>query len=392
MLPMQTAPHQRSRLSRIWRATLFLLVLALLVVHAVGAWMTSSWIRQDALEPVAVQSRADGAVMSLIDDEITLRSLVGADDDVAAPGVLGFATASDYLRLGDVVMVSETDVTRLYEIVEGGEPAVGESGLIDVNGSPVDAVARALDMIDTTYDGPLGVMGARFIEGTSTWFIHVHDRGHLADQALRMMQLLSVDGPSQLSIAYRNDPGQPPDQSGLVNYGVTERDDLAAAIGHARELGATTVFLVGYGSGAGVVMAELYRDPDIAGVILDGPALDIEDDVLRRAAESDGLVGMMPATAIRLGSVVASMRFGVSWDTANYLSRADQLSKPVLVIHGTADDRFSIEHSRALAAERPDLVELVEIPDAGPDRAWNLDPATYTDAVISFTDRVRASG
>lgn len=392
MLTMHTVPEQRSRFGRIWRVTLFLAFVALVVIHAVGAWIVSSWIRQDVLDPVQGGLRADGAVMSVAGDEITLRPLAGADDDIAAPGVLGFQTASDYLRLGDVVMISENDVTRLYEIVEGGEPALGESGGIDVDGAPRSAIEESLGVVDTTFEGPLGPMDARYVEGSSTWFIHVHGRGSGPDQALRMMQILAVDGPSQLSIAYRNDEGQPADPSGLVSYGVTERADLAAAIGHARELGAGTIFLVGYGSGGAVVMAELYRNLDIGGVILDGPALDLEADVVRRARQAEGLVGSMPPTVVSLGSVVASMRYGVSWDAIDYLGRGDQVAKPVLILHGTADSTHSIEQSRALAAARPDVVELVEIPDAAQDRAWNLDPAAYGDAVIAFVDRVRAAG
>ena len=58
------------------------------------------------------------------------------------------------------------------------------------------------------------------------------------------------------------------------------------------------------------------------------------------------------------------------------------------VIHGTDDLTVSIDTSRRLADDRPDLVELVEVPGAEHVQSWNIDRATYERSVVEFLELV----
>jgi uncharacterized protein len=380
----------RSRLAGLVRGLVLVVVIAGIVVHSVAAWMFSSWVHQEFLEHVVAGDDADGAVLSIAGDRVTIRAFPEGDDDLAEPGVVGFAAGSDYLRLGEVVEVSGDDVTRTFVVTRGSEPALGASGSIDRTGDDPARLRQELGVIESSYEGPLGAMDAWLIEGSSTWVIHVHDHLSGPDQSLRMMSLLDGEGFSQFAVTYRNQPDQPSDAAGLMTFGVGERDDLAAAIAHARDAGAATVFVVGYGSGGTVALAELYRDPGLAGVILDGPVLDLKSAVFHAASSAEGLIGSMPWTVREMGAVVASLRYGITWETTDYLQRAGQNTVPILVLHGDEDADHPISDSRALAESHPDLVKLVEIAGAGADRAWNLDPDTYRSAVLDFLDRARA--
>jgi uncharacterized protein len=381
-----------SRVRTVFRSLLFVIVVALLAAHAVGGWLFSSWVGESALVPPTPDRVADGAVLDLSGDRVTIRPFDNADDALDAPGVVGFDFGQGFLRLGEVISISSGDVTRTFELVEGSEPPLGASGFIDPNPADVDTMKSGLGIVEAGYDSPLGRMDAWIADGSDTWMIHVHDRNHGLEQALRTVRALAPEGFTHMAINYRGDPGQPSDSSGLGTYGLTERDDLAAAIEFALDRGATRIFLAGYGSGGAVVLAEAYRSSDVAGIVLDGPIVDARSAIEHRAGSEEGLVGRLPATVRAVGMFVASLRFSISWETTDYLSRAELLDEPTLVLHGSEDLDHPVDDSRRLAAERPGVVTLVEIPGAGSDRTWNLDPGTYETALLAFLDHVRAGG
>jgi len=375
-----------SLMGRAVRTLLLLVVIAVLAWHIAEGWSIATWIGEDYLTATAPSPVADAAIIGIEADRVTLRQLATADLDVATPGVFGFATEDFYLRLGEVVSYGQTDVTRTYETVEGAQPVIGEFGHLDLMARPWSAL-ESVGLYEATYTGPLGEMDQLAIDGSGTWVIHVHD--HLAgpDQAVPLMAALAATGVSQRSITYRNDPGQPSDAGGRFTFGVEERDDLEAAVASARASGAERVFLVGYGTGGAVVMAQVYRDLDITGAILDSPAIDAENAVdVAVSTGRTGLLGITAGTATKLGSVLAAVRYDVDWQTANYLSRAGQLGVPVLVIHAVDDVDHPVADSRALALEKPERVRLIEIEDAGTGLAWNTDPALYESSVLEFVD------
>jgi uncharacterized protein len=380
----------RSRVRGLVRGLMLVMVILGIGLHSVAAWMFASWVHDEFLLPALPGNTADGAVMSISGDRVTIRTFPNADDDLAAPGVVGFAAGLDYLRLGEVVEVSGSDVTRTFESARGSVPGLGVSGSIDPTGDDPVRLREELGVVESSYEGPLGTMDAWLIEGSSTWVIHVHDRASGLDQSLRMMSILRGEGFSQLAVTYRNDPRQPSDDPGLRTFGIGERDDLAAAIAHARQAGATTVFLVGYGSGGALALAELYRDTSVAGVILDGPILDAKATVSHAASSAGGLIGLVPATVHEMGAVLVSLRYGITWEAADYLRRAHQITVPVLVLHGSEDADHPIADSRTLAESYPDVVKLVEIEGAGADRTWNVDPDVYGSAVLDFFDHARS--
>jgi hypothetical protein len=364
-------------------------VVAVLVWHVVEGWSIATWIGDEYLAATPGPSVDDAAVIGLDMDKITLRRVEGADMDIATPGVLGFAGDGFYLRLGEIVGFGSEDVTRTFETAEGSIPAIGAFGDIDpIAHAP--ATLQAAGLHETTYAGPLGTMGAIAIPGGSTWVIHVHDRLGTVRQPVPMMLALADTGATQISITYRNDPGQPSDEDGRFSFGINERQDLAAAVEFARDQGAEHVILAGYGTGGSVVMAQIYRDFEITGAILDSPTLDAAETVDEAVAGSrDGVLGFTTPSAAWVGKVFAALRFGVDWETSDYLSRSSQLAVPVLVIHGVDDEQHPISASRQLAADVPDMVRLVEIPDAPAGLAWNVDPGTYEAAILEFVDGFR---
>ena len=87
---------------------------------------------------------------------------------------------------------------------------------------------------------------------------------------------------------------------------------------------------------------------------------------------------------VPLAKTITSLRFDVDWAAQNYLSRATELSTPILLFHGDADLQVPVETSDALAKARPDLVEYHRLPDVHHVRPWNTDPAAYEAIVKEF--------
>ncbi len=244
-----------------------------------------------------------------------------------------------------------------------------------------------LEVTEVQYDSPIGPMDAWVTEGTrSEWVIHVHGRSAGRAEALRSMVFLDEAGYHQMAITYRNDPGQPADSSGQYRYGVTERDDLAAAVDYARAQGATDIMLYGYSTGAAISMAYAIRQPieTVAAMVFDSPNLDLEETVDFGASQEE-LVGLpLPFTLTSTAKFFAALRTDINWRSFDYVDRSAALSMPVLVFHGTEDMTVPLETSRQLADARSDVVRFEVVEGAGHVESYNVDPASYRLQVLDF--------
>ena len=237
------------------------------------------------------------------------------------------------------------------------------------------------------YDSPIGPMDAWVTDGSrSEWVIHVHGRSAGREEALRSMAFLDEAGYHQMAITYRNDPGQPADSSGQYRYGVTEREDVAAAVEYAIAQGATDIVLYGYSSGAAISMAYAIRQPigTVAAMVFDAPNLDLEETV-DFGASQERLAGVpLPFTLTSAAKFFAALRIDINWRGFDYLERSEALSMPVLVVHGSEDMTVPVETSRRLAESRSDVVRLVVVEGAGHVESYNVDPASYRLQVLDF--------
>lgn len=246
-----------------------------------------------------------------------------------------------------------------------------------------------LAVTDVGFESPLGPMNAWVTEGTrSEWIIHVHGMGASRAEALRAMRFLDDAGYHQMAITYRNDFGEPADPSGQYRYGVTEREDLAAAVEYAKNEGASDVILYGYSTGAAISMAYAIRQPigTISAMIFDSPNLDLEEAVdYGGSQEKLPVLGMtLPPTLTPIAKFFTSLRSDVNWRSFDYIDRSSALSSPVLIFHGTDDLTIPIDSSRRFAELRSDLVRFEIVEGAGHVESYNVDPASYEQAVLDF--------
>ena len=118
--------------------------------------------------------------------------------------------------------------------------------------------------------------------------------------------------------------------------------------------------------GGGIVASFLYQSPladQVVGTVLDSPMLDFEATV-ELAADRRNLPGFLTAVAKR----ITGFRFDVDWGELDYLKGSEDISAPVLLFHGDADEKVPISVSTTLAERLPNLVTYLRFSGAPPHR------------------------
>ena len=290
--------------------------------------------------------------------------------------------------IGDIVENGNGFLVRRLTMADG-EPPRSAPAFVSGDIYPNDPLlAYGIEYESVEYEAPLGKQDAWRFEGDDdTWAIFVHGLRGVPADGLSSLPVLHDLGLPALFITYRNDKGQPRDPSGIHQYGLTEWQDLHAAVEYAlSQPGARDVVLIGHSMGGGIVVKFLYESPlagSVTGVVMDSPAMDFEAPVDLGARERN-LPGFVAATV----KWIATLRFGVDWDAMDYLEDADRLDVPILLIHGEDDSRVPIETSDRLAELRPDLVTYSVYPDATHADAWNVDSGRYERELREFLLRV----
>jgi hypothetical protein len=371
-------------------------LLVVLVLFAAAGWFYSGEIRKgalDAVPPTDPEYRI--GVLAVGDHTVTLARDAGSPRDLSAGGTWGIQWRRGYGQVGAIHRLEPDRVVRAFTQLSGASLQVGDLVGLDGFAFPSDPrAAFGVHCDEVTYASDLGPTPAWFVKGTRpTWVLFVHGYNAPRREALRLLAPAVAQGFPALVIAYRNDPGAPRSADGLRRWGQAEWRDVEGATAYALAHGANEVVLVGYSMGGGVVTSFLYESKlagRVRGVILDAPGLDL-DAAIDHGARSRTLPLLgtpVPAALTTVAEGIAGIRYHLDWDRLDYVDRADRLSVPVLLFHGTADPRVPITTSQALAAARPDLVRFVPVAGAGHVKSWNVDRARYEREARAFLDRV----
>lgn len=261
---------------------------------------------------------------------------------------------------------------------------------------PIEMPASAgeLGIEEVTYESELGEFDAWHIPASGdTWIIYLHGKGATPAEAEPLFEPIKEAGYPQLAATYRNDDGQPQDPSGYYQYGVTEWNEVAGAVGYAMDNGADGVVLFGFSTGGAHVVNYAYRNAltAVRGIVVDSGNLDMGNTVDAEAANRDLPVIPLkvPPTLAWVAKFITSLRIGVNWQTINYIDRVDEaLRAPVLLIHGDADETVPVSQSRRFAEAAPDLARLVVFEGAGHVDSVEIDRDRYLAEVLAFLDRV----
>lgn len=371
-----TAPRPRARRRR--RA--LLAGVALLVLLGLAAGAAASWhFSSEVLVSDQAAWRADATVEGLAPGRVTLSRSAAT----LRPGVYGLEWRTGRARIEGVLATGAHTVTRRLRALRGHlAPGTGVVVNSDMYlGNPTQALG--LPFADVRVPGELGAMPAWLIPGRAhTWAIVVHGLGGNREGDLYVAPTLHRAGLPALLITYREDVGAPPSPDGLHHMGLAEWRDLQAAARFALAHGARRLVLVGASMGGAIIAELMERSPlarDVAGLVLDAPALDWKA-ILALGARELGL----PSVAALPVEWAIDLRIHPDWNSLDALRHPGAFHLPILLFHGTEDELVPISSSDAFARELRGWVTYYRVPYAGHVESWNVNPPLYERRLAAF--------
>ncbi|RIX28067.1 alpha/beta hydrolase [Amnibacterium setariae] len=358
-------------------------------VLAAGALVTGALTARTARRMASPRKQRATAVLGVDLAGGTIRFAPTRDALLPGRYSFWFAEGRGHARVGAVLGVDDDGVLRELLGVDAGDLTEAREGRF--NGwmwlSPESfGVPYRSERVQTTQ----GAVPAWVVPGGdgSRWAVLVHGRSSVRQEALRAVPALLAAGRTVLVPAYRGDGEAPVGDS--ARYAVTDAEwvDVESAILHALEAGANEVLLVGWSSGASIVLATAQRSrvrEVITGVVLDSPVLDGARALLARGEGvpepvARGALSLLTGPMGRLlGADGLDVRPGEAADPAD-------LAVPVLVLQSEDDGVAPPEVAHRFAAARPDLVRLVPFVGARHTRLWNLDPDRWEGALAAWLD------
>jgi pimeloyl-ACP methyl ester carboxylesterase len=370
-------------------------VLAVAGFHLVAGWLLANGLYESGLEVGPKPLDLGVRVRAVTKDTIVLES-PSPRQDIGHPGHIGLRWPDGYGHVGEVLAAGDGQITRQYESVEGTTPPVCVGPVEQCPPLEMDSFFYPsgpgdvnLGFEQIRYESPLGPMEAWLIpaESGTRWAIHCHGWTVERRELVRMLPAFYSQHVTSMVIDYRNDPGAPSDPSGRYRFGLTEWEDLEAAVRYAHDHGAQDVILTGCSTGAAIVMSFLERSElaeGVVGLVFDSPNV-ILVEAVRHATREHRATPLM----VEFGLWLADLRWKIDWEATNYVQRSEETIRvPTLVLHGTSDQRVPISVSRQLEARVPALVELVETPAAGHVMSWNANPERYETYLSRFLERL----
>ncbi len=181
--------------------------------------------------------------------------------------------------------------------------------------------------------------------------------GHDQRSGLSLVPALHEAGYNVLLFSYRGH-GESDGVRGRFTYGDGESRDVDAAVQFlSKRKGIRQIAVIGHSAGAASAILSAARNPLIGAVVALAPFNSL-DEVWQTSRPS-----MVPAFVLEWTLWVAEHSRGFSRDNVRPLEVVSEIApRPLLVIHGTQDDRITQEQVQQLvaAASEPKTLWLVE--------------------------------
>lgn len=319
--------------------------------------------------------------------------VLSSTPDSRLPGEYSFWFSGDsgHARVGEIMAQSPTTVTRSIEKPDFGELERAHHGRF--NGwfylSPADLGAPFDEVQIAT---PLGDAPAWLVPAeqpaSTRWMIGVHGRGVRRQEALRGIIPFRAAGFTSLIVSYRNDGDAP--RSDDYRYALGDREwlDVEAAMRYALAHGAEELVLMGWSMGGATVLQALTRSvfgDRVIGVVLESPVVDwfatLDFQVALRRLPTVIRLGVLTLFKNRWGGLFTGLAEPLDLERLDFVTRAQELSVPVVILHSDDDGFVPSTASRALAKARPDIVSYEEFEVARHTKLWNYDREKWEGAI-----------
>jgi len=327
------------------------------------------------------------------------RIRLSATGDSVLPGEysLWFSGDTGHARVGEIITTDRFGVTRELLSVDFGDLLRARRGRFS-GWFWLSPRGLGLPYENVTVPTPLGPAPAWHLPPAAEsdrWVIQVHGRAVRKAETLRAVAPFRDSGYHALLVSYRND-GEAP-RSADYRYALGDREwvDVDAAMAYAIARGAREIVLMGWSMGGATVLQALTRSPRAAlvtGVVLDSPVVDwiatLEFQAKLRRLPSPVRWGVYTLIRSRWGRVVTGLAEPLDFERMDFVTRAAELDRPILLLHSIDDGFVPSTASSALAAARPDLVTFEEFTVARHTKLWNYDRTRWEDAIRNWVDQL----
>jgi pimeloyl-ACP methyl ester carboxylesterase len=311
-----------------------------------------------------------------------------------------FTRESGHARIGEIVASTPATVTRRLLGVDSGDITTARRGRLTgwFYLTPADL---GVPFDDVAIPTPLGDAPAWLVPAADStgdlWAIHVHGRAVRRPETLRAVPIFREAGYNSLVVSYRNDNEAP--RSDDFRYALGDREwlDIDAAMRLAVDRGATQIVLVGWSMGGSMALQALTRSAvgdRVTGVMLESPvvdwiaALDFQVRLRRLPVMVRSFVILLYKS--RWGRVFTGLAEPLDIDRLDFVTRAKELDRPVLILHSDDDGFVPSTASRALAIARPDIVSYEAFEVARHTKLWNYDRDRWEGAIRAWLAKLPA--
>jgi alpha-beta hydrolase superfamily lysophospholipase len=364
-------------------------VLAVAGAAAVSAGAISVTVARRVLIPPS--RREEDVAIRRVDLDAGLIVLAATADSLL-PGEYSFwfSREDGHARIGDIVAADAHTVTRRILGVDFGDLARARRGRVTgwfyLSPRDLGLPFRNLQIATPLGNAPAWIIPAA---GSPTrWAIHVHGRAVRRSETLRAIPSFHDAGYTSLVVSYRND-GEAP-RSPDYRYALGDREwlDVEAAMRYALAHGAEEIVLVGWSMGGATVLQALTRSAyreSVTGVVLESPVVDwiaaLDFQVRLRRLPVLIRAGVVLLFRHPWGGFFTGLAEPLDIDRMDFVTRAKELDRPILILHSEDDGFVPSTASRALAVARPDIVTYEAFEVARHTRLWNYDRERWEGAI-----------
>ncbi len=171
-----------------------------------------------------------------------------------------------------------------------------------------------------------------------------------------------------------------------VTGGDSERDDVLGAYDFVLGRGAepSRVGLIGFSMGAGVSIMAAAQEPGVGAVVADSPFANVSDLISQETARKTPIPEGVVPLFLPAARLFADLLYDIDLGDLKPERDVASLDYPVLVIHGEADQRISVEQGRRVHQNAPTGSELWTLPGVDHVDAFLEQPDEYVRRVEAY--------
>lgn len=215
--------------------------------------------------------------------------------------------------------------------------------------------------------------------------IFVHGIGSVrsGDNAVELAANLVDRGYSVLMFDLR---GHGSSEGDKVSGGYYERWDVLGAYDYlvGRGVGTGQIGLTGFSMGAATSIMAAAEEPGITAVVADSPYADATDLIARESARKTPFPEWLIPIFISTAKLMANEIYGIDIGELAPERSVAELDYPILVIHGTGDERIPWEHGQRVAQAAPVGSILWRAPGVDHVDAFLTYPEEYVERVTEY--------